>query len=68
MTKTKPIDKEILHLMQEKSLCVPQVSKLAQRLKLPVSTIHARIKKLEEDGIIGTIGFNEHRQHPQDVP
>lgn len=50
--KLKPTDEKLLHMIQEEGLCVPQVSKLAQSLKVPVSTIHARIKKLQSEGII----------------
>ncbi len=52
MDKIKPIDKKILTLIQDKDLCVPRITKIAHQLKLPTSTVQARIKKMEETGVI----------------
>jgi Lrp/AsnC family leucine-responsive transcriptional regulator len=52
MEKIKPIDKKILKLIQDKDLCVPRITKIAHQLKLPTSTVQARIKKLQEMNVI----------------
>ncbi len=45
-------DKEILKLLQRGDLCVPRVTKIAHLMKLPTSTVHERIRKLEAGGQI----------------
>src|SRR3989344_8319315 len=52
MDKIKPIDKDIIRLIQSEDLCVPRITKIAHRLNLPTSTVQARIKKLESIGVI----------------
>ncbi|MEA3430095.1 MAG: Lrp/AsnC family transcriptional regulator [Nanoarchaeota archaeon] len=52
MDKIKPIDKKILKLIQDKDLCVPRITKIAHQLKIPTSTVQARINKLQEWGVI----------------
>ena len=52
MYKIKPIDKKILQLIQDKDLCVPQVTKIAHRVGLPTSTVHSKLKRMQEEGII----------------
>lgn len=49
----KDIRKKIIELFRE-GYCTPQISKIAQKIKEPSTTIHYNIKKLEEEGIIKT--------------
>jgi DNA-binding Lrp family transcriptional regulator len=46
------LDKSILNLVQNGDMCVPRVNKLAEILRVPSSTVHSRIKKLEKNGVI----------------
>lgn len=50
--KIKPVDKRILQLIEDKGLCVPQVTKIAHLVGLPTSTVHSKLKKMSEAGII----------------
>jgi len=51
------LDKNIIRLIQNKKMCTPKINKIAKALRLPASTIHTRIKKLEQNGVInGYIG------------
>ena len=50
--KLKEIDKNILRLVQDENLCVPRITKVAHRLHLPTSTVQARIRKMQETGVI----------------
>src|SRR3989338_8006798 len=45
-------DKKILELVQKAEYCKPNLTALSEQLKLSVPTLHARIKKLEDRGII----------------
>lgn len=45
-------DKKLLNLIQRGDLCVPRVTKIAHLMKLPTTTIHTRLKKLQKSGII----------------
>lgn len=56
MSELDELDRNILRLLQSKRMCAPRYSKIAQALKLPLSTVHSRIKKLEENKIIS--GYN----------
>lgn len=50
------LDKNIVRLLQNKKMCGPKISKIANALKLPSSTIHSRIKHLEKEKVI--TGYN----------
>lgn len=50
--KLKPIDKEILELLQNGDLCVPRITKIAHKLQLPTSTVQAKIIRMEREGLI----------------
>ncbi|MBI4016985.1 MAG: Lrp/AsnC family transcriptional regulator [Candidatus Aenigmarchaeota archaeon] len=52
MNKIKPIDKNILRLMQDENLCVPRITKIAHRLRVPTSSVQSRINKLQAAGVI----------------
>src|SRR3989338_8644992 len=45
-------DKKILELVQKAEYCKPNLTALSEQLKRSVPTLHARIKKLEDRGII----------------
>jgi len=51
MTQLDELDREILRLLKEDARLT--ISEIAERLKRPESTVHFRIKKLLERGIIG---------------
>ena len=48
--KTDEIDLELLDLLQKNAKA--RIHAIAKKMRLPPSTIHHRIKKLEEDGLI----------------
>lgn len=48
----KPLDFDILRLIQEKDLCVPRITKIAHDLQVPTSTVQARLDKMRELGVI----------------
>jgi len=50
--KLKPEDKKLLNLIQEEDACVPRVTKLAHKLKLPTSTVKTKIDKFKKLGVI----------------
>tara|TARA_Y100000310_G_C20565766_1_gene755391 strand:- start:377 stop:841 length:465 start_codon:yes stop_codon:yes gene_type:complete len=52
MFKLKPLDKKILNLIQKEDLCVPRITKIAHKLKVPTSTVQARLNKLKEENVI----------------
>jgi len=52
MYKLKPTDKKILNLLQEENLCVPRITKIAHKLKLPTSTVQAKINRMQKEGMI----------------
>ena len=52
MKKLDKDDIELLKLLQQGDLCVPKITKIAHLLKLPTSTVHSTIKKLEDIGAI----------------
>jgi len=52
MFKFNTLDKKILNLIQEEDLCVPRITRIAHKLKVPTSTVQSRIKKMEKEGII----------------
>jgi len=45
-------DKKILNLIQRGDHCVPRVNRIAKELNIPTATVHSRLKKLKEEGII----------------
>lgn len=45
-------ERQLLNLLQEGSLCVPRTTRLAHKLQIPTTTLHSKLKKLENDGII----------------
>jgi Lrp/AsnC family transcriptional regulator len=49
----KNIQSRLIPLLQE-SYCTPQISRIAQKLKEPSTTIHYNIKRLEQEGAIQT--------------
>jgi len=46
------LDGRIIGAMKKGIMCTPKAAEIAKRLKVPASTVHVRIKKLEKDGII----------------
>jgi Lrp/AsnC family leucine-responsive transcriptional regulator len=50
--KFNETDIKILRLVQQKDMCLPRTSALAKQLNVPVSTIHERLQKMKEKGII----------------
>tara|TARA_Y100000310_G_C20614012_1_gene779595 strand:- start:866 stop:1330 length:465 start_codon:yes stop_codon:yes gene_type:complete len=52
MFELKSLDKKILNLIQEEDLCVPRITKIAHKLKVPTSTVQARLNKLKEEKVI----------------
>jgi len=46
------LDNSILELLREKKFVSPNVSALAKSLHKPVTTIHSRVKRLQECGIL----------------
>jgi len=50
--KLKPIDKQILNVIQEEDLCVPRITRIAHKLNLPTSTVQFRLNKLSEQKVI----------------
>jgi|ETN02SMinimDraft_4_1059925.scaffolds.fasta_scaffold196047_1 Lrp/AsnC family leucine-responsive transcriptional regulator len=48
------IDTSLLKLLQKDGYCVPKTTKLAKELNLPAATVHSRIKKLVDKGVIQT--------------
>ncbi len=56
MTELDDLDKSILNLAQNGDTCSPKVKKIAEALDVPSSTVHSRIKKLEEKNVIE--GYN----------
>lgn len=47
----KDIRKKLIEFLK-KGYCTPQISSLAKKLKIPSTTIHYNIKRLEKEGII----------------
>jgi DNA-binding Lrp family transcriptional regulator len=45
-------DKKILNIVQRGDQCVPRINKISKELKMPAATVHARLKKLNKEGII----------------
>ena len=45
-------DAELLNLLQRGDMCVPSATKLARALGLPVTTVHSKLKALQEKGLI----------------
>lgn len=61
--KSKDTDKEILRLVQQSDMCLPKTSSLAKQLKVPVSTLHERLQKMQKAGIIkGYVGVIDGRK------
>ena len=52
MANIKDIDKKILRIMQDEDLCIPQVTKIAHKAKLPTTTVHGRLNYLKEQKVI----------------
>jgi len=52
MKKIDELDENIIRFVQNPNMCTPKVSAIAKALKLPTSTIHSRLKKLESSGVI----------------
>jgi|TARA_Y100000310_G_scaffold253729_1_gene260664 Lrp/AsnC family transcriptional regulator for asnA, asnC and gidA len=50
--KITPTDKKILALAQSTEYCVPKVTKLAKKLKMHPATVHSRLKKLRNEGVL----------------
>ncbi len=49
----KDIALKLIPLFQE-GYCTPQIARIAKKLKLPSTTIHYNIKKMEKTGVIKT--------------
>jgi DNA-binding Lrp family transcriptional regulator len=49
----KNITNKLISLFRE-GYCTPQIARIAKRTKLPATTIHYNIKKLEKEGVIKT--------------
>ncbi len=49
----KDITEKLIQLFKE-SYCTPQIARIAKKLKVPSTTIHYNIKKLEKEGSIRT--------------
>ncbi|VVB60177.1 putative HTH-type transcriptional regulator [uncultured archaeon] len=45
-------ERQLLNLLQEGTLCVPRITRLAHKLQIPTTTLHSKLKKLENDGVI----------------
>ncbi len=52
VVKIKENDERLLALLQEPAACVPRVTRIAHRLGLPTSTVHAKLRRYEEDGLV----------------
>jgi len=52
MKEFDELDEKILGLLQEKKYVSPEISKIAKKLGKPVTTIHSRLKRLEERNIL----------------
>jgi len=50
--KLKPVDRDIINLVQDEDLCVPRITRIAHALHLPTSTVQARLNKLTKEGVI----------------
>lgn len=45
-------ERELLNLLQKGDFCVPRATRLAHKLQIPTTTLHSKLKKLEQQGII----------------
>jgi DNA-binding Lrp family transcriptional regulator len=52
MKELKEIDKKLLNLIQEESMAVPRVTRIANKLGLPVTTVKTKLDKFAKLGII----------------
>ncbi|MDD5317213.1 MAG: Lrp/AsnC family transcriptional regulator [Candidatus ainarchaeum sp.] len=52
MEKLDATDRELLKLLQKGDMCKPGSTKLAHRLKAPITTVHSKLKRLEKLGVI----------------
>lgn len=50
--KLKEIDKKLLNLVQEEIMCVPHLTKIARKMRLPISTIKSKLDKFQKLGVI----------------
>lgn len=46
------LDKKIIHTLQDNNLCKPKITEIAKNLDVPSSTVHSRIKNMEEKKLI----------------
>jgi len=52
MARLDDADKRVLELLQRGDMCKPSATKLARALGVPVTTIHSKLKKLEDNDYI----------------
>jgi len=52
MKKLDVKDKKILNILQNEDMLTPKINKIAEKLKIPASVVHGRIKNLESNGVI----------------
>ena len=45
-------ERELLNMLQQGDMCVPRTTRLAHKLKMPTTTLHSKLKKLEKEGAI----------------
>ncbi|HDQ59710.1 MAG TPA: Lrp/AsnC family transcriptional regulator [Candidatus Woesearchaeota archaeon] len=61
------IDKKLLNMLQQGDMCVPRVTAIAHKLKIPTSTVHEKIKRLKEEGVLkGFYGVVDGKKIEQD--
>lgn len=48
----KPVDKNLLNLVQDEDMCVPRVTRIAHKLGLPTSTVQSKLNAFKKAGII----------------
>lgn len=54
--KLNETDKRILNLVQDLDMCVPHLTRLAKKSKLPISTIKSKLEKFQRLGVIKGYG------------
>ena len=45
-------DERLLNLLQKPDACVPRVTRIAHRLGMPTSTVHAKLRRYREAGLV----------------
>jgi len=52
MKELKEIDKRLLNLVQEETMAVPRVTRIAHKLGLPITTVKTKLDKFSKLGVI----------------